>query len=81
MVVGRDVYFAADDRFHAVGRGLVIKIRRREKIPVVRYGHGGHAPARRFSRELANFTSAIQQRVIGMKMQMYKIRRRHVKLS
>jgi hypothetical protein len=59
----------------------MIKIRRREKIPVIGYGDGRHAPPRRFSRELANFASAIEQGVIRMEMQMYKIRRRHVRLS
>jgi hypothetical protein len=59
----------------------MIKIRRREKVPVIGYGDGRHAPPRRFSREFANFASAIEQGVIGMEMQMYEIRRRHVKLS
>ncbi len=55
-------------------RGLVIKIRGREEVAVVGYGYSGHAPPRRFGRKFANFTSAIQQGVVRMKMQMYEIR-------
>jgi len=47
---------------------------------VVGYGNRGHAPPGSFGCELANFASAIEQGVIRMEMQMYEIRRRHVKL-
>ena len=81
VVVRRDIHFAPDDRLHAVGCGFMIKIRCREKVPVIGYGNRRHAPPRCFGREFANFTRTVKKGVIRMEMQMYEIRRRHVRLS
>jgi len=46
----------------------VVEIRRREKIAVIRHGYRRHAPARRFGSQFADFTSAVEQGVIGVEM-------------
>ena len=73
VIVRRDVHFAADDRLHAVRRGLVIEIRGRKKIAVIGDGHRGHAAARGFLGEFADFAGAVEKGVIRVQMQMYEI--------
>ena len=53
---------------------LMIEICGGEKISVVGHRHRGHAPARRFGRQFADFAGAVQKRVIRVQMQMYEIR-------
>ena len=67
-IVRRDVHFAADDRLHALACGLVIKICRRKKIPVVGDGHGGHPAPRRFFHKFLDPASPVEKRVIRMQM-------------
>ena len=68
VIVRRDVHFAADDGFDAVGGGLMVKIGGGKKIAVVGDGYGGHAAARGLGRQLADFAGAIQKRVIRVQM-------------
>ncbi len=74
VIVRRDVHFAADDRLHAVRGGLMIEIRGGEKIAVVGDGDGGHAPARGFRRQFADFAGSVQERVVRVQMQMNEVR-------
>jgi len=80
MVIRRNIHFAPDDWFHPVRRGLVVKIRRCEEISVVGYRHRGHATARGFLGQLADFTSPIEKGVVRVEMKMYEVRRGHLTL-
>ena len=73
VIIRRDIYFAADDRLDAMRRGLVIKIRRGKKIAVVRHGDGRHSAPRGFRRQFADFTCAIEERVIRVEMKVNEI--------
>src|SRR5579863_4040698 len=77
MAIRRDVNFAADDWLHAAGGGLMEKIRGREKISMVGHRYRGHFLPRRFGSELANFASAVQQRIVGVQMEMNELGRSH----
>jgi hypothetical protein len=79
MIIRRDVHFAADDGFYAVGGGLVIKIRSGEKIAVVGYGDSGHAAAGRFGGKFADFAGAVQQRIVRVQMKVNEVRSIHAK--
>jgi hypothetical protein len=79
VIVRRDVHFAADDWLYAVSGGLMIEIRRGEKISVVGYGDGGHAAARGFGGQFADFASAVQKRVIRVQMKVNEVRGIHAK--
>jgi hypothetical protein len=79
VIVRRDIHFAADDGFYAVGGGLMIEIRGGEKVAVVGYGDGGHSAARGFGGEFADFTSAVQKRVVRVQMKVNKVRGIHAK--
>ena len=69
-----DVELAADDRLYAGGFGGVIKIGGAENISVIGDGHRRHAQLASASDQLVDVTSAIQQRIICMQMQMDKLR-------
>ena len=77
VIIRRDVHFTADDGLHTVRGGLVIEIRSAEKISVVRDGDGGHPETGGFSGEFADFASAVQKRVVRVKMQMNEVRGGH----
>ena len=68
----RDVDFASDHRMHALFLGLVVELDGAKKIAVVGHGHGGHFLMDHQVHQLSNFTGSIQQRIIGMAMQVYE---------
>ena len=68
VTVGCDINFAADDGLHATGGRLVEEIGGGEQVAVVRHGDRGHFAARSLGGKLANFASAIQERIIRVKM-------------
>src|SRR5580658_6352603 len=73
----RHVNFAADDGLYAARGSFVIEIRGGEKIAVIGYGDGGHAAAGGFVHEFADIAGPVEQREIGVQMQMYEVRVRH----
>ncbi len=77
VIVRRNVHLAADDRLHAMRRRLVIKSRSRKKIAVIGHGDGGHFAPRSFGCQFADFTGAVEKRVVRVQMQMYKVRGGH----
>src|SRR5580658_443829 len=79
MIVWRDVHFAADDGFYAMGGGLMIEICGGEEIAVVGYGDCGHAAAGGFCGEFADFAGAVQQRVVRVQMKVNEVRGIHAK--
>jgi hypothetical protein len=68
VIIRRDVDFAADDGFYATGGGLMEEIGGGKKISVVRDSDRRHLAARSLGGELANFASAIEKRIIRVKM-------------
>ena len=77
----RDVHFAADHRMHALGFGAVVKLHRAEKISVIGHRHGGHLLLDDEIHQLTDLAGAVEQRIIGMAMQMDERRRRTHLLS
>ena len=68
VIIGRDIYFAADDGFYPVSASLMKEIRGGKKISVVGNRNRRHASARRFGRQFADFASAVQERVVRVQM-------------
>src|SRR5580693_362662 len=66
----RDIHLASDHRMHALLFGLVVKLYRAKKIAVVRHGDGGHLLLHHQIHQLPDFASAVEQRVVGMTMQV-----------
>jgi hypothetical protein len=79
VIVWRDVHFAADDGFYAVGGGLMIEIRGGKEITVVGDGYCGHTAAGSFGGEFADFAGAVQQRVVRVQMKVNEVRGIHAK--
>jgi hypothetical protein len=77
MAARRDINFASDDGLNAARRSFVIEIGSGEQISMVGDGNGGHSAARGFVDEFADIAGPIQQREIGMQMEMYKVRLSH----
>src|SRR5579862_796891 len=74
MALLRDVYLAADHRMDAPRLGVVVELHRAEQIAVIGHSHGGHLLLDRQIHQLRNFASAVEQRIIGVAMQMNKRR-------
>ena len=68
----RDVHFAADHRMDALLLGLVVELHRAEQIAVVGHGDGGHLLLLHLLHQLRDFAGSIEQRVVGVAMQMNK---------
>ena len=68
----RDVHFAADHRMDAVLLGLVVELDRAEQVAVVGHGHGGHLLLLHLLHQLRDLAGSIEQRVVGVAMQMNK---------
>ena len=66
----RDVDLAADDRLHAFALGRVVELHRAEQVAVVGHGDGRHLLLDDGVHQLADFTGAIEQGVIGVAVQM-----------
>jgi len=65
-----DVDFASDYGMDAVLLGFVVKLDCAEQISVVGHGHGGHLLLLRLGHQLRDLAGSIEQRVVGMAMQM-----------
>ena len=50
--------------------GVVVELDRAEKIAVIGHGDGGHLLLDHQIHQLADFAGAVEQRVIGVAMQM-----------
>ena len=66
----RDVHFAADHRMDAVLLGLVVKLHRAEQVAVVGHSDRGHLLLLHLLHQLRDLAGSIEQRVVGMAMQM-----------
>src|SRR5579863_1436942 len=62
------INFASDDGLYSASGGLMIKILRREQIPVIGHSHGGHGAARCFLSERFYFASSVEKAVIRVQM-------------
>ncbi len=70
-----DVEFAAQNRLDPGGLGIVEKMHRAEDVAVIRHGDGRHIQLLGALAQHLGVACAVQHGVIGMKMQMNKIRR------
>ena len=66
----RDVNFAADDRMDAFRLGRVVELDGAEEVAVIGHGDGGHLLALRDLHQLLDFAGAVEQRVVGMAVEM-----------
>src|SRR5690348_13976866 len=78
VAVRRNVNFAADNRLHVVRGSLMEEICRREEVSVISDGDRRHFLPRRLGGQLADFASAIEQRIIRVHMQVYELGRTHL---
>jgi hypothetical protein len=68
------VGFAAQDGLDPVGSGLQIEIESAEQVPMVGHGHLSHAQRQRLGEKLVEANGAIEQAVLGVKMQVREAR-------
>ena len=66
----RDVRFASDNRFHAGALSFLIKLDRAMQIAVIGNRNGGHSGFGCLFHQLLHPDRSIQQRVLGVQMQM-----------
>ena len=69
-----DVKFAADDRLDARFLRRIHEMHRAKNVAVVGHGHGRHAQFLDPLAQLFYVAGAVEQRVIGMQMQMDELR-------
>ena len=69
MALLRDVHLAADHGMDALRFGGVVELDRAEQVAVIGHGHGGHLLLDD-RHQLGDFAGAIEQRVIGVAMQV-----------
>ena len=72
MPLLRDVDFAADHRVDALLLGVVVELDRAEQVAVIGHGDGGHFLLGRQVHQLRDLAGSVEQRVIGVAMQMNK---------
>ena len=75
-VVG-DVDLAADDRLHACLPGLLVELDRAGERPMVGEGDGRHLELRGPRREVRDAARAVEDRVLGVDVEMDERRLRH----
>ena len=75
VVFFADVEFAADDGLDAVFVGGVYEMHGAEDISVVGHGNGGHAEFLYALAELFHVAGAVEERVIGMEVQVDELGR------
>ena len=66
----RDVDFTADDGLDVLGLGGVIELDGAEEVAVIRHRHGGHVLFGHNVHELGNLAGSVEQRVVGMAVQV-----------
>ena len=75
-----DVKLAAQDRLHARFFGGIVECHRAEDVAVVGDGHGGHVEFLDAPDQALDFAGAVEQGVVGVKMEMNELRLRHSEL-
>ena len=70
MQAGRHVHLAADDRLDPGFSGLLVELDRAEDVAVVGHRHRRHPEFRRFLHEFPDAHRAIQQRVLGVEVEV-----------
>jgi len=73
----RDIHLAADHGVDALLLGRVVELDRAEQVAVVGHGDGGHFLLGDGVHELGDLACAVEQRVIGVAVQMYEGRIGH----
>jgi hypothetical protein len=68
-----EVEFAADERFDALGLGLVVELDRAVEIAVVREGQGLHAEGGGAVHQAVDAAGAVEQAVVAMDVEMDEI--------
>ena len=74
---GRHIDFTADNRLEAAFECRVVELDSGEEISMVGDGHGGHFELRGTVHHPGDFTRAIEQTVVSVKMQVDEIFRTH----
>src|SRR5438128_12475492 len=69
-----DVELAANDWLDSRGFGGIHKMHRAKNIAVVGHGHGRHAQLLHVLAKLLDVTSAVEHRVVSMKMKVNELR-------
>ena len=67
---GRNICLATNDRFDSRLRRFLIKFDRAKKIPVIGDRHRRHLEFRRFLHQFLHPHRAVEQRILGVQMQM-----------
>jgi hypothetical protein len=65
-----DVKFASNNRFHALLVRRIHEVDRAKNVAVVGHGHGRHTQLAYMLAELFDVTSAIEQGIVSMQMQV-----------
>src|SRR6266568_4227156 len=74
IVLLADVKLAADDWLNSGGFSGVHKMHRAKNIAVVSHGHGRHAQLFDAMAELFDVASAVEHRIVSMKMKVDELR-------
>ena len=74
---GRDIHLAADDGLDALLLRRLVEIHRGVKHAVVSHRHGVELEVVRLVHQLVETTGGVEQAVLGMQMEMDKVRVRH----
>ena len=74
---GRDIHFAADDGLDALFTGRLVKINRAIEHAVVGDGQRGKFQFMGLFHQPVQTAGAIEQRILGVQMEMNKVRMRH----
>ena len=74
---GRDINLASDDRFDPQVAGGLIKIDRAVKNAMIGDRQGGNLQLMRLLHQPVEAAGAIEQRILGVQMEMNKISMRH----
>src|SRR5262245_28478614 len=73
IIFAANVELAADNRLDSLRQGLVVKVSRAENVAVIGYGNCRHVERFDALHQLLDVAGAIQQRVIGMQVEMNEI--------
>ncbi len=74
---GRHIHLGADDRLDPGISAFFIEFDGAEHIAVVGNGHRRHPVLPGLGEQVAEADGAVQKRILGMKMEMYKVRLVH----
>jgi hypothetical protein len=77
----RHVDLAADDRLDAASNRRLVELDRPEQVPVVGHRDGGHARRLRALHQLLDGDGAVEDRVLGMQVEVRELCPAHVRLQ